>query len=727
MFLRGAAATLAASRSLGALAAASVSDPAVTFDARSLSVHGKRALLLCGEMHYSRSTRAMWPDLLDRSKALGLNSIAVYVFWNQHEPERDVYDFAGERDLGHFLDLCKERGLLVFLRVGPYCCAEWNFGGFPPYLRDEPGITIRTMSEPYLQRVQKYFERLALEIKPHLATVGGPVALIQVENEYANVAKRYGEAGQQYLRWMVAVAKRVGFANVPITCCEGGAPGSIETANGDTFPAEKVAKLRAEHPNAPLLWSESYPGWYEIWGGEPHTPRDPRDLALDTLDFIAAGGAGFNYYMWHGGTNFGRTSMYLQATSYDFHAPLDEFGRPSLLGEYLGAMHRALAESTPILLDGDRSQASVAPDITKTDWTLGGHSLTIWVNSSKTPYTTAGVTLPPLSARLTGLDGKTLFDTHETLRTVQAVFHAPEWSDEAKPGHWLTWHEPMPADRADDAQRSIDPVEQLSLTKDRTDYTWYSTRLSYVADAERTLTIPYGGDLFYLYLDGKLAGMSELPLHENRGPITPEDPAHPRILANRHEKETVGFHHQFTLPEMSPGAHRLDILSVAVGMIKGDWQIASPMNMERKGIWEGVQWNGKPLQQWKNRPYLSGEKHNLAHTPSEVHWEAVSMAAAPRPPMNWYRTTFPLTAATLAANADFRIDANGLGKGSLFVNGFAVGRHWLIAKTGAVNEPTQRFYHVPRAWLKPRNEMILFEETNATPHLVTLQMRRYDA
>jgi beta-galactosidase GanA len=126
----------------------------ISFDERSVLVSGRRRLLICGEIHYPRSTRAMWPALLERSKSLGLNTVATYVFWNVQETSRGVYDFSGDRDLGHYLDLCQHNGLAVFLRVGPYICAEWNYGGYPPYLRDEPGITIRTMNKPYTDRVQ---------------------------------------------------------------------------------------------------------------------------------------------------------------------------------------------------------------------------------------------------------------------------------------------------------------------------------------------------------------------------------------------------------------------------------------------------------------------------------------------------------------------------------------------------------------------------------------------
>jgi len=327
-FLKGSAAALlyGAGRKSLAQTLAPMTDSSVTYDERSVMVDGRRLLLACGEMHYPRSTRAMWPILLQRSKALGLNTITSYVFWNVHETSRGVYDFSGERDLGHYLDLCQQQGLAVFLRVGPYICAEWNYGGYPPYLRDEPGITIRTMNKAYTARVEAWFERLAEVVKPRLKPNGGPVILVQVENEYANVAKRYRDAGQEYLRWIVELAKRLGFASVPSTTCEGGAQGAIETSNGFTIPPERLAAVRKSHPGTPMLWTELYPAWYRVWGGRIASARDPRSIAGGILDFISRGGSGFNYYPWHGGSNFGRNAMYLQTTSYDFFAPLDEYG-----------------------------------------------------------------------------------------------------------------------------------------------------------------------------------------------------------------------------------------------------------------------------------------------------------------------------------------------------------------------------------------------------------------
>jgi hypothetical protein len=735
-FLKGSAAALIYGAGHTGLAQplAARSGSSVTFDERSVMVDGRRILLACGEMHYPRSTRAMWPLLLERSKALGLNTITSYVFWNVHETSRGVYDFSGERDLGHFLDLCQQHGLLVFLRIGPYICAEWNFGGFPPYLRDEPGITIRTMDKAYTDRVDTWFERLAEVVKPRLASNGGPVILVQVENEYTNVAKRYGDEGQEYLRWIVDAANRAGFSGVPSTMCEGGAQGAIETSNGFMVSPQRIATVRKNHPGTPLLWTEIYPAWYRVWGGGAIPAGDGRFMAGGILDFISRGGSGFNYYPWHGGTNFGRNPMYLQTTSYDFSAPLDEYGSVTASGVYLGRLHAVLQEHSSILLEGDRTE-SIDGDKRTVTWSKGSDELTLVQEIPPTPATPRRgfPRMQPKEARLMNAAGDVLFDVNATRETVTQSFIESAWKPVPLPGGkslaWVTWDEPLPCDRRDAGHVSVDPIEQLSLTHDSTDYCWYSTTVQIADEGAQELVIPYGGDFFYLYVDGHLVATSKLPLNENRGAITPDDPAHPRVSANVSEDgHEHGFQHSFALPTLTAGSHRIDLLAAAVGMVKGDWQIASPMNFERKGIWEGVLLNGKPVQNWTMRTGLVGEKHELPMRQDGVAWKSSTDVR----PLRWYKTRLEVPANLLGGKAVFRLDGTGLGKGMIWVNGRAVGRYWLIeAKSppwmAASQNPTptlsQQYYHIPADWLRPVNEIVILEEQAATPATVELQAR----
>jgi beta-galactosidase len=683
----------------------------VTYDARSFRLHGQRTLLISGEVHYSRSPRALWPALLDRSVACGLTCIASYIFWNIHEPARDVYDFSGDRDLGYFLELCAERGLAVILRAGPYCCAEWNYGGYPPYLRDEPGIVIRTWNPPYLQRVEKYFRHLVAEIRPHLITQGGPVALVQVENEYANVAARYGEDGQRYLAWMAALARELGL-DVPLIMCEGGAEGVIDTVNGFSITDERLATFRAQHPDLPLLWTELWPAWYDTWGFGHHR-RDPRNIAGHLLRYLCRGGSGWNYYMWHGGTNFGRTSMYLQTTSYDFDAPLDEYGRISLKGAYLARLHHALLAHTATLLEGER-QTVVHADAEVTTWRLGAQSLT--------------VTLTGERARVADPHGVVLFDTEADYAAVQTAVSLPAWKPLTTVTTWAAYSEPFPAARQDGLV-APQPLEALSLTHDQSDYCWYSTTLTRAAAGPVTVEITAGGDFFYLSLNERLVAHSQPPFRENRGPTSPDDGS---PAANELELLVRdGFRHSFTFTA-SAGPQRLVLLAIALGLVKGDWQIAGPMQTERKGLWGPVLVEGEELTGWTMHPGLLGERASLT---------AWAPPASPPAPCTWYRATITLPA--VPADADVRLDASGLGKGMLFLNGHALGRYWLIPGEGygadegwadlardglsvaPAGVPTQRYYHLPRPWLQTVNELVLFEEQAIAPVNVRLEIRHH--
>lgn len=709
-------------------------EKAISFDSKAILVNGERQLIISGEMHYSRSPRELWPQLLDRSKNMGLNCVASYIFWNFHEPQKDVYDFSGQRDLGYFLRLCKERELNVILRIGPYCCAEWNFGGYPPYLREEPGITLRTFNRPYMQRVEKYFEHLAAEIRPYLATNGGPVIMVQVENEYLNIAKRYGEEGQRYLRWVVDLAKRLGLDVQTITC-EGGAPGSVECVNGHSIPLQRIEKHKTLHPDQPLIWTELWPGWYDTWGFQHHI-RDPRNIAYHLLSFLTRGGTGWNYYMWHGGTNFGRTAMYLQTTSYDFDAPLDEYGKPSLKGVYLERLHKAVLANKNYLLQSERVQQILPSGLVQTTW-KGDKDFIILINNTDKQRKSGKIEVSPFGGCILDSSGKVIFDVQGDYAATQKNYKTGEWNALVAPGSWKAWHEPFPVNRTTGFVSSSSPLEQLGLTHDNSDYCWYSSRFNAVP-GEQKLEIPYGGDFFYIYVDGKLVSQSQPPFLENRGSTMPDDADNPPVYANMLEElKLKEFHHTFTLTNVGPGVHRIDILSVALGLVKGDWQISGSMNTERKGIWQDILMNGEVIKDWEMRPYMEGEKLNIVNTPSCAGWTTLNEPQ----PCTWYKTEFSLAPGQLHDEVHYRIDATGLGKGMLFLNGHALGRYWLIEANGygadkswheektdglglaPAGKPTQQYYHVPRGWLKTENQLIIFEEQAASPVKVSLQTR----
>lgn len=694
----------------------------VTFDERSFLINGERVLLIMGEIHYARSPREAWAGLLDRSVEAGLNCIAAYVFWNWHEVERGVYDFSGDHDLGHFLELCAERGLYVLLRAGPYCCAEWNYGGYPAYLRNEPGITIRTWNEPYLRRVEKYFGHLVPEFLPYLATKGGPIILVQVENEYANVAKRYGAGGQRYLAWMEELARGLG-VDVPVIMCEGGAEGAVETLNGFSIWDERAENFRREHPGMPLIWTELWPSWYNTWGYEWHL-REARNIGYHVLAFIGQGGAGWNYYMWHGGTNFGRTSMYLGVTSYDFDSPLDEFGRETLKSRYLSRLHKVLAERAALFLEGERKVEMGKDGLKRVMWKRGKRRVELEVD------------IPGRKACLRE-QGRVVFDSEKDFARAVRTFRAPEWKKGPRLEDWRTWREPLPAERVDEPVIAARPVEQLLLTNDTSDYCWYSAEVTLRRAGGHVVEIPRAGDVLSLFVDGRLVDKTAGPFLENRGPTRPVPQSEVRGSAVNALEMTEGNYRQEFRFQAGAGRHRIDILAAAIGMIKGDWMVSGPMHTECKGIWSEVRCDGREVKGWAMRPGLVGERLGVDQEPAVVAW-----GKAKSQPCAWHRAEFELTKRQLAAEWDFRLDTKGLGKGMLFLNGHALGRHWLIAGHGygqdeswhnkevdglstiRAGEPTQRYYHVPRAWVGERNVLVVFEEEECALGKVRVEARR---
>jgi len=310
------------------------------------------------------------------------------------------------------------------------------------------------------------------------------------------------------------------------------------------------------------------------------------------------------------------------------------------------------------------------------------------------------------------------------------------------PTDWCCWHEPLPKARPDGPVVAADPVEQLLLTHDTTDYCWYSSTVTLAEAGEHALELMRGGDVFAVYLDGQCVARSQGPFLENRGSTLPGITGDASV--NPLEAQGGdGFHHLFRFTA-AEGEHQLDILAASLGLTKGDWMVSGPMGNERKGIWGSVLLDGVELHDWRMRPGLWGERLDLPAQPHAAEWQAVS-SDAPSQPLTWYETEFSLTPEQLAADADFRLAADGLGKGHLYLNGHALGRHWLIEAVGyggdagwhkleldglsldPAGEPTQRCYHLPRPWLTAHNRLVICEELACAPHQLTVEWRPWPA
>jgi beta-galactosidase len=691
----------------------------IGYDRRAVIINGRRTLLLSGAIHYPRSTPEMWDTMMAESKAAGLNAIETYVFWNFHERERGVFDFSDRLDLRRFCETAQKHDLYVILRIGPYICAEINYGGFPAWLRDVPGIQIRTLNEPYMREKERWVRLLCDYLRPMFAPQGGPIIMAQIENEYNLIAPTYGEDGQRYLAWSIELGQSLNLG-VPWVMCVGGMPGAIETLNG-FYRHEQIAEHRAAHPDQPALWTEHWTGWYDLWG-QPHHARTPEAVAYGAARFVAGGGTGINYYMWHGGTNFGREAMFLQTTSYDYSAPLDEYGLVTTKSRHLGRLHRALLRHADELL-AHEEQAPQPLGAAQSAYVYGG--LVFLCNddpeaAATVAYGGASYTLAPRSVQLLS-GGAVVFNS-------ALVFPEDVVGRVMRPGvaslsAWSQWSEPLPAARPDAPVRVASPVEQLQLTRDESDYCWYSASLTAASGGPAELTLTAAADYMYIYIDGALAAHGPSRLDENRSRTDDDLETLMRALEMRYEGAPPSgnphsFRHTFTV-DLTPGEHRLDILCAAVGMIKGDWQIGfANMADERKGLWGAVELNGAPLAgAWELRAFLAGERYGIYGPAAPLTpWAAAQPQTRP---LTWLRATF----ARPVGDAPLALDLGSMGKGMAWLNGRCIGRYWLVPGdqphdpwfTGVVDvvdpgQPTQRYYHLPSAWLREENELVLLEE-----------------
>ncbi|MDR2885929.1 MAG: beta-galactosidase [Rikenellaceae bacterium] len=305
---------------------------------------GKPVRLLSGEMHYPRIPHQYWRHRMQMLRAMGLNTVATYVFWNAHEPQPGVWDFTGDNDLAQFIRIAGEEGLHVILRPGPYVCAEWEFGGYPWWLQNVEGLVLRADNEPFLTHTKKYIDRLYAEVGELLITRGGPVIMVQVENEFGSyVFQRKDIPLESHRAYNARIKQQLidaGFDTPMFTydgswLFEGGStPGALPTANGENNVAKIKEVVNQWHNGeGPYMVAEFYPGWLMHWA-EPFPDVDASQIARKTDEYLREG-VSFNFFMAHGGTNFAFTAganynkehdIQPDLTSYDYDAPITEAG-----------------------------------------------------------------------------------------------------------------------------------------------------------------------------------------------------------------------------------------------------------------------------------------------------------------------------------------------------------------------------------------------------------------
>lgn len=337
-----AAAAVLPARAEKTAAPSRIAGQSFTVEHGQFMLDGKPFQIISGEMHYERIPRADWRARLKMAKAMGLNTIATYVFWNIHEPEPGKFDFSGNADLAQFIRDAQQEGLKVLLRAGPYSCAEWEFGGFPAWLMKNPQMhtALRSNDPIFMKPVEQWIMRLGKEVAPLQIGNGGPIIAVQIENEYGDFG-----ASQAYMDHLHRLFLKAGFTKSLLYTVNpshalknghGEIPGvyaGVNFAPGNARGA--FHELETLRPGQPLFATEFWTGWFNHWG-MPYTTK-PLGPQVADLNYILRHGASLNLYMFTGGTSFGMMSgaswmnhrYEPDITSYDYGAPLDEAGHPT--------------------------------------------------------------------------------------------------------------------------------------------------------------------------------------------------------------------------------------------------------------------------------------------------------------------------------------------------------------------------------------------------------------
>ncbi|OMO91833.1 hypothetical protein COLO4_18061 [Corchorus olitorius] len=681
----------------------------VEYDAHAIIIDGQRKIMNAGSIHYPRSTVQMWPDLIQKAKDGGIDAIETYIFWDRHEPRRREYDFSGNLDFIKFFQLVQEAGLYGILRIGPYVCAEWSYGGFPMWLHNTPGVQLRTDNEIYKKEMQEFTSKIVNMAKGAnlFASQGGPIIFAQIENEYGNVMKGYGEAGKRYVQWcaQMAVAQNIG---VPwIMCQQADAPQPmINTCNGfycDNFTPN--------NPNSPKMWTENWTGWFKLWGGkDPHRPAE--DVAFAVARFFQSGGVLNNYYMYHGGTNFGRTAggPYI-TTSYDYDAPLDEYGNMNQPKYgHLKQLHAALKVGEKLLTSGTVTTKNFGQDFDMTMYAdnATGEKFCFLSNVNGQTDTTFDLQqdgqffVPAWSVTILQNCNKEIFNSakinSQISIMVKKVYNkddndgddAAEAEEQPPKLNWMWAPEAMRDTLKGQGKfKASVLLDQKEATFDVSDYLWYMTSGKQMVK---------GDDYSFVF---------EKPVSLNLG------------------------------------TNIISLLSATVGLTNyGEWYDLKPTGLVGGSV-QLVNGNNTidlTRSNWSYKVGLNNELNKRLYDPQSS--QAKLFAADKLPigrPLTWYKTTFqaPLGSEPVV------VDLQGMGKGHAWVNGNSIGRYWpsQIADANGCDtcdyrggysdsrcrsncgNPSQRWYHVPRSFLNNgTNTLILFEEIGGNMTDISFQI-----
>ena len=676
----------------------------VTYDERSFLINNKRTIILSGSVHYPRSTPGMWDHIFEEMVEDGLNAVEIYVFWNIHEfKSGQNYDFTGPANLPLFVEKAAKVGLFVNLRIGPYVCAEWNYGGLPVWLNSIPGMSLRSDSPVWEKEMERFVTDITKIMEKYLARNGGPIILAQIENEYR--WKQY----MDYINWCGELTAKLDLG-IPWVMCNGlSANNTINTCNGNN--CQGYARSHStKYPGQPLGWTEDE-GWFQQWSEPPftnHSDRFPEDISYAILAWFASGGAHHNYYMWYGGNHMGRwagsgiTNKY--ADGVNMHSDLlpNEPKRT-----HLTRLHKLIAENDAILLaskiqinnpvhllyynnktkkfeNGTQQLAFIYDnDAGRIVFIQNSASVELVVEYDNMKFTMQQMSIIVLDKMNT-----ILYDSSKVnstgLRIKRVYTH-----DKTKMNPFVAWSESV-EDITKGAMIEQHPLEQLGVTQDETDYLFYQVEVAgaLINDSQ-----------FELIVQTRKANSLLVFMGE-------------RFVAtlDNHDHATGDFNMTFIyIGNVNKNGANFTILSVSLGLNNG----IQPGFVEQKGIVGNVTFNGADItnHKWLHRPKLTGEILQVFTDDGskQVKWDSDYIKYA-NTTLTWFKTTF--TVEQYSTDYSLLLHLVGFGRGHFYVNGVDLGRYWLIMVDG---QPVQEYYFIPPDVVKydAPNLLVIGEELGA--------------
>ncbi|KAK8795542.1 hypothetical protein WA158_000199 [Blastocystis sp. Blastoise] len=662
----------------------------ITWDKRSFFINDRRTIFLAGSVHYPRATPEMWDTVLDQAVEDGLNLIQIYTFWNYHEPEEGKFDWTGRGDLRLFLDKCKERGLFVNLRIGPYVCAEWDNGGIPSWLQYKEGIRYRSSNELWEKYMGNWMKVLVEEVRDYFSDVGGPIMMAQIENELWNGDKAY-------IDWCGKFAMELK-ADIPWVMCNGDTAGeAINACNGnncDTYleSGGQSGRILVDQPG---VWTENE-GWFETWGMDNSNKegyygwdsRTPEDYSYAIMKWFDRGGSYHNYYMWFGGNHYGRSAAAGLATWYTNGVLIRSDTLPNEpKHSHLVKMHKFIASIADILLNDQaqvNKQTKVNEKIQMFTYQYNGKVLYFLENqnneSNSCDYMGHHLEFAQYQMYVIDQNGEIVYNTHdvEPAKVVRQITPVESLK-------YTYWNEPL----TDLSSISVPIVlpkasEQINITRDLTEFLYYETTYDFTQEDNK---LDIGGaksNGFILFIDGKRMGSDGN--YQASG-----------------EWYTYTIHFKTTI-----GKHTLLLLSQSYGLSNGVGSNSDPSwdSSRLKGICGWVKMNDVDFftQEWKHYNGLAGESIQVYTEEGiqKVEWKEDLENAAP---ITWLSSTFE-TPKDLKRGIEVLFHPMGLMTGHAYINGNDIGKY-LLVKSGS-GEYTQEYYHIPKDWLRYDGEKNLF-------------------